>query len=463
MAYLVFLIPIRSQIGTFTLPNAGLEVVQMNPAKVALTEGDWSVNLFSVSAEMQTNHSYLYNESFLHLGKQLTQKGSIEDRVSTYISPKFEYYDREHATFGKVHTRVAGPSFSIKYKDWQLGLMMGVNLSVSATSIPKPLGYYNNYEIPIGREYSLEKGQSAALMWSDVGLHVSRSFRIHHNKQIYFGANFKYLTSYYALGVKNTGTSVVKKLGGSRVAAISGEGKLVLSDGWQYNTPFEFQKTGAGYGMDVGFIMRSRASHHAPTIEWGVSINDLGFLNLNSDVTHSADIDVDNETTFNMSPFEEVGYHPQSSRRIFSDIIANEENTVLADKGSVFYTPARVFSHLKLPVGRNFLGQIVWQQSLIFDYRTPSSMNYISIAPAYRHRQFSVSLPVSWMNYDQVWTGLTIKYGPLTVGTDRLFGTVFSKRRMDGAAFYLGLKLDAATFPFKTAWWPRQKEKCPEF
>ena len=46
--------------------------------------------------------------------------------------------------------------------------------------------------------------------------------------------------------------------------------------------------------------------------------------------------------------------------------------------------------------------------------------NQFSLTPRYEKRKFEVSMPLSLYDYDKVALGLAVRYGILTIGTDRL-------------------------------------------
>jgi hypothetical protein len=212
-------------------------------------------------------------------------------------------------------------------------------------------------------------------------------------------------------------------------------------------------------GVDLGFIVRTFNKKHKIPIEWGGSISNLGLIKLSRDKTTQAKYNVTNEVVFSAAEFQEIGYHPSASFNYANEKIRSKGNSVEEQKGSIFYTPARFNAFLSVPVAKRLQSQITWQQNLAWDYRTPASMNHVSLTTTYHLGQLAIGVPISLMNYRQLWTGLSVQLGPIIVGTDRLFGSVLNIDQLDAASLYFSIQLNENHF----RWLPEQKVKCPKF
>jgi len=218
-----------------------------------------------------------------------------------------------------------------------------------------------------------------------------------------------------------------------------------------------------GFGLDLGFVYEWRPDwkkykfdmdgetniwrrdQEKYTLRAGISILDIGGMKFAKGGL-SRDFSVNTSKLFDLQVFNSAGSLAETDQII--DSLVNDPTTGWTeseDVGGTFFMhlPTALSLQVDYHIWKwfyvNGTGMISLQtRNNPHRVRVP---NQFTLTPSFDHAWFGLHFPLSYNNYSGFKAGIGARLGPLTVGVND-FGFLFaSGKRINGAAFYAGLRI----------------------
>lgn len=443
----------QSQLGLRQDNYAGINSVMLNPASSINTPYAFDINLAEGSHFSANNYAYLRSAGLLSLSKDgmyskyIFQRDyappSPDDSVHTYY---FDYYEgRRNRHFYTVNS-IMGPSISFRINDnTRIGIMSRFRAVGSAHNVDEDFSYYVYHPRKFHKPFTVDPFQLAGAAWSEVGLHFSRSFTTL-SGQWNLGFNARVLTGYEGGYFANRKPFIYTKLDPTEIGGEDFMLEAGFTDGLMYLETYQPGPNGRGWGLDLGAEYKfGEGPDNAYRWKLGLSILDIGHLTFDRQAQlhyfeqeDFADLDGDDYWRF---------MHLDSVRNIvryFSeDVLGDSDMSSMPPIFSVGLPSA-----LSLQMDYNFSpGWFVsgtYIGSLKLHRQTMARGQVLAVTPRYESYWYGFSMPVTWYQWTNVNVGMSMRLGPLTIGTHDL-GSIFGNKRWSGAGIYGAVKL----YPFQ--------------
>ena len=233
---------------------------------------------------------------------------------------------------------------------------------------------------------------------------------------------------------------------------------------------------GRGMGLDFGveykrmidnvtfyepYTRKSGCTHYRYKWKLGAAISDMGLISFGSDAQYVRVRDAEGtiDDFSNTQPQgSDVANYISSSAEEYAELEFKESFMML--------TPAAI----QLQADYNFEnGLYLGGQYTHGVFRRwmmgPKHPHVFVLNPRFETKWFEVALPFSLYNFEEVRSGLMLRFAYLTIGTDKL-GTFIGISRVTGADIYVALAYKLFNRPFCEQRNKRRKKnesKCPKF
>lgn len=410
------------------------------------------VNIVGVGSYVNNNLVYLEDHSWGGVMRDLNKfrKGEItEDRLPSENDIGYNQGKRNYHLYNRNF--VTGPSGVWSQGDHAAGLAFGVRSYTSVRRVPRYIGQFvengvSQYTPQHDIDYSVQDLRVASLQFGEIKGSYAYTF-LKRRRNMFMGG----ITLSKFISVAGAGANVYNfdfNVDNDTTAILYD----VQADAMYTSNPRMNWK--GGMGLDLGFTyqkMMGEAGSYFPNspklgcsavpykYKIGVSIIDIGSLKFDPDDIQFAGYEFDNYT-WEQYPSQQVdGDNPL-------DLFAALESDI--DEGQV-----RKTNKIRLPT---FL-------SAQFDYNVWASRFYVnatliqgapigkrkfgirhanslSITPRYETYWFEAALPISLYDYRYPQLGLSLRLGPLSVGTDKLLNWI-KQSDLYGTDIYFHLKV----------------------
>jgi hypothetical protein len=406
--------------------NSGVNGVFSNPASMAGSNYKWDVNLGSAHLEWGFEGSSasdtLFNKNF---------KGV---KTSEMITESLK-------ANGYVNLDLYGPSIMMNLHN---------SSSLALTTRYRIMGNLHDFGGRVsGSEkdslftYTGEASQKAvANAWSEVGASFATIVSKTADHTISAGVTAKYLrgdlNAYGSLsnfsGTAFTGQDAYLTNTYGRFTAGTNQGENEEND-----------VIGHGMGADIGFVFEKAAplsQQHLKKYKYrlGVSIRDIGAIHysIRNDQHLDYNVHIPGSDRFHVNVLDsmsctQVKDYMNSKPNWFTNNQPGGNNY----KASL---PTTALVSFDMALGAGFYVDMASQISLSNRDDAYSSFlpNYISVTPRYEGKVLSVYLPVGYNEISKMSAGLSVKLGPVFIGSNSLFNNAFGG---DISDFHLGLRL----------------------
>jgi hypothetical protein len=409
----------------FRAGNTGVNGVFVNPANIAGSNHLVDVNLGSANVEVGltgfSKTDSLYTKDFKGRNKQ--------ELISSTISAS-----------GYLNIDLYGPSAMLR---------LNKASSIALTSRYRILGNvhqmggtFTENEKDSLYTYTGEADQKFALnAWKEIGVSFATTVAKTTDHTLRMGVSAKYLRgdmNIYA-GLQNfSGTAFA----GQEAYVTNTNGRFFAGS----NALEDEEKCvhGKGLGMDLGFVYEKAAAPHEQAVKkykyrLGVSIRDIGFMTYriagNQYLDYTAHIN--NGDRMPLADLEDKNM--EQTKQYMN---GKPQWFTLNDSGAKTYKvslPTTALVNMDMALGAGFYVDMAAQVNLVNRNNAYSSFlpNWVSVTPRFESRCFSIYAPVTYNEYSKMNAGLSIKWGPVFIGSNSLFSNVFGGDVQD---VHLGLR-----------------------
>ncbi len=433
----------------------GVNGVFFNPANIADSRYRWDFNLFSLSTSVGNNQASF---RFKNIGD--TFKG--DSLVNQFIGKN------AGAASGNINANIHGPSLMFNTgRNGAVALTSRARVMINAIDIDGKLADLikeesdQNYDEP----YTINSPNNMRMSvnaWSEFGLsygHILSDKGEHFFKA---GVSLKYLAGAANgyLNIANLKGSIGEDSWSYEPYLYDAGGRLELGLGGVNISDFDVDKLtsfqSTGFGGDIGFVYEYRPGHEKYKLDSnnyrrdlnkykfrvGMALLDIGSVKYKRDMQRSGayDIEVNGGSRLYLQQFDEVEIdslksffdnHPQ----YFTPAAGNDQSTYKVGLPTTLHIDADYH------VNRGFYVNLSGQLSLVNTESKPYNSQYYSsftLTPRYEGRAFGVYVPVSYNKLTSFNAGVSLRMGPLFVGSGSVLTALMGDSKQ--ADVHLGLR-----------------------
>jgi len=419
----------------------GINASQLNPSYLLRSQNKWEVQIVGLHSFFETNYGHINSSSLydaISNQELLTIPDIPFDDVANAQQHDVIFNSENIKTFFDAKTDLLGPGGFFKISNNKaIGFSTKIRGSITSFEVPSSLNYYTVKDLPGHKEFTANRFQLNALVWSEYAIHYAQSIG-----KLELGVNLKYINGYTSFSFDNNYD--IDYIERSDTLIALEKGQFSFTDPTNRNEQPDV--IGNGLGIDIGINYLNNDGSYI-----GFSIIDLGYVNLNG-----------KNYTVNFEANQFIIYSDYNFVKSVNDQIQQMIRDGFAidstEGHSVILPTAISFQYQK--TFENKIGiQAHWIQNLrLSDYQIRHS-NSLTISATYDKKHFSAFIPVTMYNYTKVRIGAAIRVGFLTLGSDKVFSLFNKQEEFSGSDFYLNLKF----YPFKIRHNTKQKVNCFNF
>ena len=436
-------------IGNFT----GIQAARINPSLINSQKVYLNFNVISSSALVQNDFAYFPQEDVNIWGLIFGT-----DSLPTYSKPfiHYRYVENSQNKNVAVLANAYGPSFMLSSKKHSFGFHIAARSYGSGTDIPYEIpifatesqGYYPFHHI----NFNDGNFDVAELAWSEIGFTFATQLYKYYDHELDFGITLNSLlgTSGGFIKVYDMNYVVVD---GKTVDIFNMDVDAGFSLPVDYNTnefvPEPYIK-GKGMGLDLGItytrlksnIQKNKnlrnCEYEYLDYDWrvGLSLLDAGAIRFNK----SAELHKGREIDVYWDRVDSL--EANSIHQIIGDVsevlLGSREASLVSDNFTMAL-PAALSIQFDWHIKENiYLNALFVQPVSIYQYQVQRPA-ILSFTPRFESVFFEFSLPVSLYNYSLLRLGASVRFGPVTLGTERL-GMLMGISDINGLDFYASVK-----------------------
>ncbi|HNW97098.1 MAG TPA: DUF5723 family protein [Bacteroidales bacterium] len=475
--FFIFIIsfPLFSQ-ERFGISNSlysGISNNKFNPALLAGSPYKWDFNLVSAHVYLDNNYVYIFQTNIPDIIADNGETEVIIDNDWNADKGNFSKYMFEN----KIHNNwrkniyssviVEGPSFMFNVKKWTFAAEEALRVGVSANRIHEiPASFIFegiSYEELQDREITIPKFRANAMVWSEIGISVSRRIMEKKGRQLKAGITLKHLIGYggaYALN-KNINVNIPNDTSIIFNSVNAEYGYAINMDDFydpdNSEKPFDVggiirNPKGHGKSFDIGITYEKKAlenKYQCPNFcnkkleiqySWkiGFSFLDIGYIRFNKSAK-----------TFNFENTSGDWYNESTKCEDFngidsllSDYFNDSPNPKVQSTEFTMFLPWAACLSYDYNIGYNFYINGSWIQRIPhFGLPGIDRANSIAITPRFDHKNIGVAMPIVFHEYLWPRIGIALRIDNfLLIGTDKL-GAIIGNR-LSGADIYVALKFN---------------------
>jgi hypothetical protein len=410
------------------------------------------INIVGAGSYVNNNLVYLEDQSWLGLIRDLNKvrKGELtEDQLP---SEEDIGYDQGHKNYHLYNRNfVTGPSGVWSQGGHAVGLAFGVRSYTSVRKIPSYVGQYiengvaqftQQHDI----DYSIENLRVASLQFGEIKGSYAYTF-LKRRRDMFMG-----------------GISISKFISVGGAAAnvyqldfnVDNDSLALLSEvrADMMYTPNPRMNWKGGVGLDLGFTyqrMLGEAGSYYPNspkmgcrsvpykYKIGFSIIDIGSIKFDTDDFQFAGYDFDN---YSWEQYASEQINEDNPLDVFEALEENIDEGQVQEQNKI-RLPTFLSAQFDYNVwaSRFYVNATIIQGAPIgkqkFGIRHANSL---SVTPRFETYWFEAALPISLYEYQYPQLGLSLRFGPLSLGTDKLLNWI-KQSNLYGADIYFHLKV----------------------
>jgi len=431
---------------------AGVHAAKINPSLTAYTPYQWHVNIIGVWGNVNNNYVNLklpYSAYRLAFNKVPVQYQTINGNPRFDSSFLVEDFNRKRK-FAGVGAIAYLPSFTMKFKKIQIGLLNDVVVLANVSGLDEPLAHALMTDLSNNRKafkyfildkngnYNLNRTTVSANAYVSSGINIAYNMPMMWKQQMMFGATVKKI---WGLGGSYFQYDNMQVHRGNpfqlqfdktniRYALYQGQGKGMGVDlGWSY--AFHL----ADYKRNGDYLKR----HKMYKYKFGLSIMDVGSVRYR-DASVTA-IENATTTTWDASNFKNnlTASQPDVSLAPLNNVFKGVSGYTTGKQDVIIGLPTRFVASIDYQYSKYVFIQTQVMQSLRGRYAQAARyQSYAMIAPRYEREKWEVSMPVLLeYDYRSLRAGLSFRAGCFYIGSNSVFNFLYT-RNMRDADIYMG-------------------------
>jgi len=435
---------------------AGVSSVLINPANMVLSKSYFDMHLLTLQSFTQNNLIYIPGEDY-----RITNFIDPENDLPKYPpdNNNFLYYRNSLDKFAFNQQRFTGPSAMMMYGDHAVALHTAVRTHVSATNVPYEIGVFSieglKYDPLHNINFWSKNERISAMAWGEIGLSYAWAFKKEFRDKWSAGITVKRLLGHSAGFMKvdeidymvlNDSTIHIRSL-----TADAGFSVPVDYDSNEFPDDGPLFK-GGGFGVDMGLTftrMKQGFQRYNPDqlcefpysdyeFRLGISILDFGAAKFG---THSK-LHRFEDVGLLWTNYDSVNYSNLNQMAAeFSQLFTGDPAASLQAESFTLGLPTAISVQFDYHYRRNVYLNATWVQAVPVWKYSLIRPSQIAFTPRYETDWFEFSLPLSLFQYRIPRIGASVRFGYLTVGTERL-GTWLGMADLTGIDIYASFKFN---------------------
>jgi len=443
---------------------AGILGLSLNPSSIVQAPYSSELSLLTFDSFVENNYIYLKK------GYGVFNSASAPPESNSDHGLTGDYYTPEPKK-AYSSTMLLLPAYIRNYGNWAWAVHGGMRAAVSAKDIPYHLAKFMyegfNYKPQQQINYISGPFELEGLSIYEVGGTFARVLTKENSNtnivkagitvNLLLGTNSMYLQA-------GNMDYIVPQDGLLVVNNINAEYGHAVPDDYM-NAGKYFGVRGTGVSTTIGFTYVHKLNRNAYTcrstanklarydFRIGLSLIDVGFITFNS--SDSKNFRFINASTYwpgiDTTKFTSwTAMDTMLSNRFYG----NPYQSAYKNSYTVFM-PTAASLQADFNIKNNFYVNATVVQQLPLNDLSILRPSQVSLTPRYEKRKFEVAMPVSWYEYEKVALGLAVRYGILTIGTDRL-GVYTGLFDSTGFDLFFSLKINRCEQPNRM-----NKNSCP--
>jgi hypothetical protein len=438
-------LPAQQQLGMRMDNYNTIQAMQLNPAFSTDMRSKWELNLLSVGASISNSYFYIENTSILSMLSNTDRIGPNPKLKDIYqikgATIFYNFYDYKKTSFGAFQTTLTGPSLLFKInKNTTVGLFNNLRCMLNADDVPTKLGYYEYDRQLYYDAFDIEPFSINVMAWGEMGINFSKKLEFDdHN--VSFGINAKYLAEIASAYFENKSLGRMAKITKDTIRFDDIEFETGIVPDYTSTEKIFNKHSSGGLGVDLGFsytIHENDDDHY--TQRFGVSITDIGAINFNKGAeSHYIDrleqVLIKGKDYSDADPKRVTDKIRKFSQRIYADSLKSK----IGEDYSIGL-PTTLHVNFDRKIMQNIYVSALFSQNIPISKHQVKGLNIINITPRYQSYWFTASSPISLVNYQKLHVGLSLRIGPLSLGSDNFLPFIFAQD-INSADVYFGLKV----------------------
>lgn len=446
----------QARLGLVSSNYAGSQGIMINPSSILNSRLYMDIHLLSLHVSGQNNYLYIPAKDY-SVGHMFRQFKKYTDDNAEEADMLEQSYNKGDNVNGHISADIYGPSFMFALQDQAFGFYSGLRSYVSGRNLPfEQLNFaYVDLNLlnQLSENYIDENYWLTAASWLELGFTYARVLKRDYNRHWSGGVTIKRLLSY-------AGSFTDFKKIDYRMEA---DGHAFVNDAdfdFGYALPVDYSTNsfndnlkplGKGWGIDLGvtykLMDRGYELHKNKKVceqefeeyyfKLGVSIVDIGTIHYKTNARlHHYYGSMEWPDIHEYDPPSVTALSQEISTRFFGDPAAS-----LVDTTFKIGLP----TSLNVQTDYHYRDRIYFGSMLMlplkmakYQLRRPALLAFI---PRYETPHFEMSLPLSFYDFYEMRLGFSVRYGFLTLGTDKL-GSFLGMSHFDGFDFYMTIKFN---------------------
>lgn len=438
----------QEQLGLRLENYAGINSVTLNPTGNLSNPLRWDIHLGGGDFFVENNYFFVQSTNTFDLLKNAASTDFYSVPYLEGPAPAdayiLDFISDGKRRFGYVNANITGPSIAYKISEnHSVGIFTKARFSIGTQAVQTEFSFYDFDSKPFFEPFPTEPSKIDFLLWSEVGLNYA--FQIPTERGFLgMGINAKFLSGYEAAWFQFDNLETYEK--NSRNSARLG--RLDVRHGYTNSNlirsfdDFDLQRNGTGIAFDLGLVNIIQGTDKAYDFKLGISILDLGFINLNRNIA-SYRIQTDSVRIIGGNEYDEFTQLDDldAASELFSQQALGSPTAASAGNSVRFWLPTA----LSIQADYAFTENIFFNATLV--QRIPLASvglergNLFALTPRFEHRWFSASLPLIIHNWKDFRIGLAARLAFLTIGSDNL-GSLLGESDYTGTDFYFAFKVN---------------------
>ena len=390
----------------------------INPSIIVDAKPWLDINLVGASVFVFNNYLFYPNTTLLSFGS-FTSEPSLKEDVSTIKAYESAF--------------VTGPSASLVIGRQSFSVYSNVRTISNGINIPSVLAKKSTQEgldsSDIGI-YNIKNARAKVMAWGEIGITYGGIIRTRETNMITAAVSVKRL-----FGLQNSSVNFKE----AELIVVNPDSVVVVSNTGTYSYTEPSFNAGRGWGINAGATfkkMKGNVTHYIPhstfsdcrIIDYkykiGISLLDIGYINFKNEAFYGDLEDITLIDTIDAN----------------DDIL--EEAKRLAS-GNRYTAPLPMAASVQVDYNINdnfFLNGTIIQRLPSKNSYGAERANLLAITPRYESKYIGVSIPVSYVNYEEAYVGLAFRLAFLSIGTENILPW-FVKQDINMVSFYFYLKI----------------------
>ncbi len=306
-----------------------------------------------------------------------------------------------------------------------------------------PQNLTNLFTVPYNLPVTIPVLHAGYINWAEVGVNAGLVVINSAKSKLYAGADVKYIGAITAAKLANNQAFTLERHSSDSMVTTTPVNVMYSysqspSGGSVLSNLLSFNGSGAGTDLGVVFVAGEKVScKELYNWKFGASVNDIGFISYK-------DLSVDYQLISTGTEFPDTAFvHSTTLDKVnqtLSDIVYDNPSVSKTGNSFTIWLPMSATLSADKCLGDGFYIDAAMLRRLAVTYNMIYSPNIEALTPRYESKWLTVAIPLSLYNETDFHFGISLRFGPLTIGSDDL-ESLFVPGELAGTDVYIGLRI----------------------